>query len=427
MKISSEPMENRQIALNVEMETAEVDGYMEKAYRSMVGKVTVPGFRKGKTPRSVFERHVGRERLFQEALEVLIPDAYEKAVIDQKIEPIARPEIELVKTEPVVFKAIVPVKPEIEIGDYKSVRVEKEAVDIKDTDVEAAVDQMRQQHATQVPVENRAVENGDIVVMDMEGESEGKPVAQRKDIPYEVVKDSPFPLPGFADNIIGINKDEEKDIELSYPEDYTVKELAGKSYKYKVKVKEIKRKVLPEANDDFAKTVESESMDDLRTKIQLTLKNNAEQKVTAEFEQQVLDKIAEVSKIDYPPVMVENEISKIVNEEARIFPQGIAGLENYLKGIGKDFETHKEELKPEAIKRIEGSLILSKIAEVENITADDQEITEEIEKMLQNQTQNVEEMRNFFNTEEAKNSVKQFIKTRKTIDMVKEIASGEKK
>ena len=282
MKVSSEPIENSQVSLNVEMEANEVEEYLGKAYNHLVSKVKVPGFRKGKTPRTVLERHIGKDTLLQEALEQLIPDACQKAMDEQKIEAIARPEIQIMQTEPVVFKAIVPVYPTIKLGDYKGIRVESIPVVLTDQEIEAAIQQLRLQHAVLVPVD-RPAKMDDAVTMDIEGESEGKPFTIRKDLVYELVKESPLPLPGFADKLEGIAKGEERSFTLSYAADYKIPELAGKDYSFKVKATEIKEQQLPEANDEFAKTVGVESMAVMREQIISRLKERAEEMARSEL------------------------------------------------------------------------------------------------------------------------------------------------
>ncbi|MBM3150496.1 MAG: trigger factor, partial [Chloroflexi bacterium] len=216
MKVSSEPMENSQVALRVEMEKLEVEKYLEKAYLSIARRVTVPGFRKGKAPKSVMERHVGKETILQEALEQMISKAYEEALGSQNIEAIDRPEIELLQTEPVVFKAIVPIKPTVKLGNYKKTKIKPKPVEVNEKDVEATIEQLRRQHATLVPVE-RSVQFGDLVTIDVEGKREGEPFPIGKGVVYEVNKDSRLPLPGFAENLVGLDKDKDKSFVLCYP------------------------------------------------------------------------------------------------------------------------------------------------------------------------------------------------------------------
>ena len=343
MKISSEQMGNSQVALNIEVDASEQDEYMQKAYNHLVTRVKVPGFRKGKAPRAVLERHVGKEALLREALDHLMPEVYEKALDDQKIEPIAQPEIELLQTEPVIFKAVVPVRPEVELGDYKGVRLEPEAVEVKDEEVDTTIEELRQQHAVLHPVD-RPVELGDIVTMDVEGEGQGESFPIRKDLEYEIIKESPLPLPGFAEKLVGISKGSETTFVLSYPQDYKMEELAGKEFSFKVMVSEIKEKQLPEVNDEFAKLLSSDSVTLLREQLYDKLKTRAEERARLDFEQKLIDTVVELSKIEYPPVLVDNEIDHLLEDETRNFVEGMKGLENYLASVNKTLEKHREEL-----------------------------------------------------------------------------------
>ncbi len=423
MKVSSEQIENSQVSLNVEMEIVEVEEYLDKAYNRLVGKVKIPGFRKGKTPRPILERHIGKDALFQEALDHLIPDAYQKALSEQKIEPISRPEISIINTEPLIFKAIVPVLPTIKLGDYKGIRVESKPVEVSEKEVEAAIEQFRLQQAILVPVD-RPAKMGDALTMDIEGESEGKPFPIRKDLVYELVKESPLPLPGFTERLEGVVKGEERSFVLSYPADYKIPELASKDYDFKVKVNEVKEQKLPDVDDEFAKAVGVDDLVKLREQILSRLKIKAEEIERAEFEQKIIDAAVELSEVEYPPILTENEIDRLVNEECRRFTDGIKGLENYLKSVNKTMDAHREELRPVASRRVIRSLVLEKIAEEEKIEVSTSEIDEEIEKMAKDADKQAEEVRKLFNLPQARQSIEQFLISRKTMERLKQIASG---
>ena len=423
MKVSAEPMENSQVALNVEMEAPEVDKYLEKAYNRLVGKVSVPGFRKGKTPRAILERHIGKDALLQEALELLVPEVYEEALESQEIDAIAQPQIEIVQTEPVIFKAIVPLRPTVKLGDYGKISIESKPVEVKDEEVEATMEQLRQQHAILLPVD-RPVQFGDTVTIDIEGEGEGKPFPIRKDLVYEVVKDARLPLPGFAEKLEGMGKDEERSFQLSYPSDYEMKELAGQEHSFKVTVTEVKEKELPEINDEFAKSLGSEDLASLREQIATNLKTRAEDRARLELEQKAVDAAVELSEMEYPPVLVDREIDRLLNEEARNFPEGIAGLENYLKSLDKTMDDHREELRPIADRLVVRSLVLEKITEAEKSEVGTPEIDEEIDKMVKHAGEKAEELRNLFGLPQARESIKQSLITRKTVDRLVQIASG---
>jgi len=423
MKVSTEPIENSQVALNIEMEPVEVDRYLEKAYNRLVRRVSVPGFRKGKAPRTVLERHIGKDALFREALEDLIPTIYKEALESQEIDAIAQPQFELIQTEPLIFKAVVPLKPAVKLGDYTQIRVESKPVEISKEDIEATIEQLRHQQAILSPVD-RPVQFDDIVTIDIEGERDGESFPIRKDVVYEVIREARLPLPGFAEKLEGMSKGEEKSFVLSYPPDYEVKELAGKEHAFKVTAKEIKKKTLPEIDDEFAKNLGKEDLASLREQIASNLKARAEERARLELEQKAVDAAVKLSEVEYPPVLADKEIDRLLSDEARHFTEGITGLENYLKSINKTLEGHVEELRPAASRRVVRSLVLGKVAEVEKIEVGDSEVDAEIEKMLKDADKQAEEMRRFFSLPEARESIKQFLVGRKTIELLVQIATG---
>jgi trigger factor len=424
MKVSAEPIENSQVTLNIEMETTEVDKYLERAYNRLVKKVSVPGFRKGKTPRAILEQHVGKDTLLREAFEDLIPEAYEEAIESQEIDAIARPQFELIQTEPLIFKAVVPLRPTVKIGDYKQIKVESKPVEISQEDVQATIEQLRLQHAILSPVD-RPVQFDDVVTIDIEGEKQGESFPIRKDFVYEVVREARLPLPGFAEKLEGMRKGEEKNFVLSYPSDYEMQELAGKEHAFKVAVTEVKEKKLPEANDEFAKNLGSQDLASLREQISANLKARAEERARLELEQQVVDAAIGLSEVEYPPVLVDREIDRLLNEEVRHFNQGITGLENYLKNVNKTLDEHLEELRPVANRRVVRSLVLGEVAEEEKIEVGDPEVDEEIEKMVKDADKQAEEIRKLFSLSQARDSVKQFLIGRKTVERLVQIATGK--
>ena len=423
MKVSTEPVENSQVALNIEMEPVEVDKYLEEAYNRLVRRVSVPGFRKGKAPRTVLERHIGKDALFREALEDLIPTTYKEALESQEIDAIAQPQFELIQTEPLIFKAVVPLKPAVKLGDYTQIRVESKPVEISKEDIEATIEQLRHQQAILSPVD-RPVQFDDIVTIDIEGERDGESFPIRKDVVYEVIREARLPLPGFAEKLEGMSKGEEKSFVLSYPPDYEMKELAGKEHAFKVTVTEIKEKKLPEVNDEFARNLGKEDLASLREQIESNLKARAEERARLELEQKAVDAAVELSEVEYPPVLAEREIDRLLSDEARQFTEGITGLENYLKTLNKTMDDHREELRPMANRRVVRSLILGKVAEAEKIEVADSEIDAEIEKMVKDEDKQADEIRRFFSLPQARDSVKQFLAGRKTVERLVQIATG---
>ena len=424
MKVTSEKIENSQIELNIEMDAEEQSKYEQKAYNHLVGKVKVPGFRKGKTPKDILERHIGKDAFLEETLELLIPEVYEKALEEQNIDPVGRPDIQLVQREPIILKAIVPVKPEVKLGDYKSIRLEKKQTEIKEEDVTNTLESLRNQQATLLPVDHPA-EMGDVITIDVEGESDGQAFPPAQDYVYELSSESQIMFPGFTEKLVGMKKGDHSEFTLSYPEDHENANIAGKTFSFSVTAKEIKEKQLPELDDEFAKASGSDDFESLKNKISENLTTRSEEMNRMEFEQNVVDTVVEQSEVIYPPVLVENEINHMLEEEARRFKDGVKGMEEYLATLNKTMEEHRDELKPTAEIRVIRSLVLTEIAEKEEIKVEDGEIDEEIENMVKDAGEQTEDMRTFFNYPQTRRSIEQYLIGRKTIDRLVQIAGGQ--
>lgn len=422
MKVSTEPVKNGQMTLKIEMEGTEVDRYLERAYNRLVRKVSIPGFRKGKAPRAILEQHIGKETLLREAFEDLIPEAYKEATQNIEIDAIASPQFEIIQTEPLVLKAVIPLRPTVKIGDYKQIRINPKPVEVGEDDVDAFMEQLRLQQAVLLPVD-RPVQFGDVVTIDVEGERQGESFPVRKNLVYEVIQGARLPLPGFAEKLEGMRKGEEKHFVLSYPEDYEMRELAGKEHTFKVTVTEIKEKRLPPVNDEFAKKFGSQDLASFRELVFADLKARAEERTRMEFEQQVVNSAIEISEVEYPPILVDREIERLLNEESRHFHQGIKGLTNYLKSVDRTLDEHLEELRPIASRRVARSLVLAKIAEEENIEVGEAEIDEEVEKILKDAGKQTEELSKLLDLAQTRESIKQFIIARKTVERLVQIAT----
>jgi len=424
LKVTKEKEENRQAYITVEMEPAEMETAMQDAYLHLAPKADIPGFRKGKAPRAVVERHLGKPRLLEEALDRMLPQAYEQALKEQEIEPFAQPDVEITQTDPLIFKAVVPLTPAVELGDYQGIRVTPDPVDITDDNVNAVIEELRHQHATWEPVD-RPLNYDDLAIIDINGTVEDNPYVQKIGAQIQVLKDLMSPAPGFSDQIVGMKKEEEKEFTLGFPEDYPNDKVAGKEGHFKVKLTEIKEEKLPEINDGFAGQVSTEfkTVDALREEVANSLKVRAEETVRIDFEEKVINNTIEQSKVEYPPVLVELEINRILNEQARQLQMSGRGMDEYLQSINKTIEQLREELRPVATKNVTASLVLSKISEAEKI-----EVTEtDIENGIANMTRGagddkIDELRKLLDTEQTRESLKMSLKTRKTIERLAEIA-----
>jgi len=427
LKVTNDKTENRQAYLTIEVEPAEVETATEKAYHRLVKRVNIPGFRRGNAPRAVFERHFGKHELFHEMLDDLVPDVYKKAVKEQNLEPVAEPQLDLESEEPVVLKAIIPLKPVVNVGDYKTIDLKPNPVEVTDDMINAVIDQLRHQHATWEPAD-RPVELNDLVTIDVESTMKGEPFVNQKGVQYQVTAGNLSPAPGFAEQLVGIKKDEEKEFNLQYPADYPQKEVQGNDVTFKVKVIEIKLEKLPEVTDEFAKQLGSEITDVevMRRKIAEDLKKRVEDRCKKDFEDRVIEAATTMSQVEYPPILVEVEVQRSLERNLRFLQSTGQNIETYLKSINKTIDQMREELKPNAVKRVAESLVLGKIAEQEKIAVDHEEIHTEIEEMVNNSNGDKEELRKALESQRNHESIEDTLIARKTIQRLTEIAQSQK-
>jgi trigger factor len=430
VKVSLDKTENRQAYLTVELEQAEVDEGLKKAYSRLVQKYAVPGFRKGKAPRPILEQYLGKGALLEDAVEHMAPDAFDKAAEEQKIKAIARPNIELEKIEPVVYKMVVPLEPTVKLGDYKTVKVVQKSIELKEEDVTNAIEQLRHQHAVWEPAE-KAVEATDMINLDIESNVGEQPYINQKDAQFQVIKDADFPIKGFSEELIGLKKDETKEFKLAFPADYARAELAGKEVAFKVAIKEVKVEKLPELNDDFAKKVNAEytSLDILKSKLKEGMQKNAEDAARKEYEQSIIDEVVKLSEVEYPPIMETEEIDALISQQMRRWQTDEKGMDEYLKSIQKTAEQFREDIKPVAIRSIKQSLVLTEIAKVEGIKVEQDDLKAEIEGMVKDiEGERKQKLFELLSHPQNQVNIASQIATRKTVGkLIEMISSPEKK
>ncbi len=426
MKVTKEKVENSQAFLTIEMAEQEVEESLAASYQRLAKRANIPGFRKGKAPRALLERYLSKDNVLEDALNQLLPKAYEEAIKEQQITAIAQPEIELVQTDPVIFKAVVPLAPEVQLGDYQKVRLKPESVKVTDANVKEVMEQLRHQNATWESVD-RAVEFGDLAVFNIQSQVDDATFINREGAQYLVARGANSPAPGFAEELIRMKKDDEKNFDIKLPEDYLRKEFAGKEAHFIVKMLEVKQEILPELNDEFATQLGSEikNLKDLKAEVIKNLKLRAEARASADFEEKVIEAAVASSKVEFPPVFIDAEIHRMMHEQARQFEQQGANLEEYLKSIDKTEEQLHEELHPVATKRVTQSLVLGKVAETEKIEVSEKEIDKEIEAMLKNVAEKKEELARALNAPASRDSMRQVLLTRKTVGRLVAIAQGE--
>ena len=415
-------MANCQVSLNIEAEASELDKSLDEAYHHLVNEVSIPGFRKGKAPRAILVQHIGKKNLLDEALEHLVPQLYKQAIESQKLEPIAGPQIEITQREPLIFKAIVFLKPEVKLGDYHSMKVEPSPViEITEKEITAAMEEFRERQGAWVPAD-RPARLGDLVTMDIQANVDGKPWLNHKDILYEMDKDSRSPVPGFATHLQDAEKNKESTFNLTIPDDYPIKEMRGKESAFKVIVTEIKVKQLPELNDELAKGTGYDNLEDMKGKVAADLKTKAEVRNRLELKQKALDALVEISEVNYPPILEDEEITELLRNEAQRL--GFREIADYLKRANKTEEEIKQELRPIAKKRLMQSLVLEKLAEQEKIAISSSEVDNKVAEIVSD-AEDKEKTKQFFSLPQIKQSIEQSLRTERTMDQLLQIAIGK--
>ncbi|MDP2952515.1 MAG: trigger factor [Chloroflexota bacterium] len=423
MKVSAEKLPDSQVVLNVEAEPPEMEKFLDRAYRRLVQRVAVPGFRKGKTPRPMLERHVGKGAFLEQALEELLPELYRQAIHENGVDAIDEPRIELLQTEPVVFKATVAVRPAVDLGDYRQFRTAPETVEVPDSDVERSLEEVRSFHAPWEPVE-RAVAFGDLVTIDAVGTQDGKTFLDNKGAQYLVIKGSPSPVPGFAEQLEGVNKGQEMEFTLSFPQDYSEPQLTGKEGLFKVKVLEVKEKRLPSLDDEFAKGEGFASLEEMRNRAKESLLARAQAEARSRLEERVVEAVVEGAKVEPPPTVVEHEAEHLFEEQGRILQSSRLTMEEYLKHINKSEEELRKELQPLARKRVLRSFVLAKAAEEEKVDVSPEEIDAEVQRLVSEAGEEGKRVREALTSQSGRFSLRQVMMTRKTVERLVALATA---
>ena len=412
---SCEKLEKSRVALTIETSAEEFEAAVNKAYLKMRGKINVPGFRVGKAPRKIIEKMYGAEVFYEEAVNIILPDAYEAAVKEQELEVVGYPQVELESCtkDGVVFKCTVAVYPEVKLGQYKGLEVEKEEVNVTDEQVQAELDRMAQNVASTETVE-RPAKMGDTANIDFEGFDNGVPFEGGKGDNFDLKLGSGQFVPGFEEQIVGMSAGEEKDIDITFPEDYH-KELAGKAVVFHVKLNKVTETIVPEQDDEFAKDVsEFDTLDELKADIRAKALENAKKQADSAFEQAAVDKAAENTTVDMPKALVENELDIQMERFGYQLQMSGYSMEQYAKMMGGDVSTMRNAFRPAAEKQAKISVTLEKIAEVEGITASDEDIEAEFKSLAEQYELEVDKVKEMVPMDELTGS----IKTRKAIKVI---------
>ena len=394
---NTEKQEHSVVALTIEITKAEFEAAKDKAFKKTGKNITVPGFRKGKAPRKMIEKLYGEGVFFEEAFNIIYPDAMEMPVEKSGIKPVGRADVDLgdpAEEGGLTIIAKVPVEPEVELGEYKGIEVEKETVKVLQADVKAELNRMAQRNARTETVERKAKKN-DTVDIDFEGFVDGVPFEGGKAEHHELTLGSGAFIPGFEDQLIGCKAGDEKDVVVTFPEEYHAKELAGKEATFKCKVHKVEETILPEIDDEFAKDVSDtcETLDDLKKEITERLKAERQEAADNAFEEKVLDAVIDGMKADIPAAMIDAQVDTIVQDFGyRLQMQGM-GLEQYLKMTGTEMGAFRAMFKDQAERQVKTRLALQKVVELEGITVSDKELEEEYAKMAEQYKMEVEKVK----------------------------------
>ncbi len=425
MSLQVETLEKNMAKLTIEVPAEEFEKAIEKAYQKNKGKMSVPGFRKGKVPRKMIEKMYGTGIFYEDAANIIIPEAYANEIENCELEIVSQPSIDVVQIEsgkPFIFTAEVATKPEVELGEYKGVQVERKAVEVTDEEVDKALEEERDKQSRMVPVEGRAVENGDMVTIDFEGFVDGVAFEGGKGTDYPLTIGSHSFIDTFEDQLVGKNVGEEVEVNVTFPEQYQAEELQGKPAMFKVAIKEIKAKELPELDDEFAQDVSDfDTLAEYKEDLKKKLVEKKEEEAKEAFEEAVVEAVVSNAKMEIPAPMVDLQVKTMADNFARrITSQGLS-MEQYMQFTGMTPEKLEEQMRPQALKTIESRLVLEAIVKAENIQATDEELDKELEKMASMYQMEVEKLKELISDKE-KDSMKLDIAVQKAVDFIVEQA-----
>ncbi|ADO76773.1 trigger factor [Halanaerobium praevalens] len=422
MEVKKEVLEDNKVKLEVEIESKKVDEALEQAYRQVVKDVEIPGFRKGKAPRKLIEKRFGEEVLHKDALDILIPQGYSQAVEEADIEPIAQPDIEdfyIAKGESANFTAIVEVKPEVELGAYKDLGIEKEDAAVKAEEISQRLEQMQDKHSQLATAEREELEEGDYAIIDFTGYVDGEEFPGGSAEEYSLEIGSGNFIPGFEEQLIGMKVGEEKTVEVNFPEDYHADELAGAEASFDVLLKEIKVKEKPELNDDFAaEASDYDTIADLKVSIEEELAAQKEESVENNFREELIKKASENAEVKMTDTLIDEQLDQMFQRLSQSISQQGMNAEDYLSYMGMDEAGWREQNRDTAAERAKELLVLEAIAEVEEIEVTDEELDEEVNQIAEMHDQEPEQIKAILQMQGQLSQLKEDIKRQKAIDFL---------
>ena len=426
MNITKESESATEVTLNISLDTADEEPFIGRSYRRLVSRVQIPGFRPGKAPRSIVEQHVGRTVLVQEALEFMIPETLDQVLKDENLSAFAEPQLEILEVEPVSFKAVVPLEPVVDLGNFRETRLEKDSVEITGDQIAEVLEQLRIESAPWEPAD-RAAKFGDLLNLNVTGTIVGEQVINDQGIDFVPELENPLPIPGFSVYLEGMTEGQEKDFSLTIPEDSPQAEFAGKECRFSVEVLSIKEKNLPELDDEFAKGVRDgyESLDALREDVEKRLLTDGENAALRKVEQEGLQELLKTSSIQASDIVYQRELDMMREDRERAIRNQRLDMDTYLSYLGQTQDEWQEQLRPQAEERLKTYLVLRKLAEEETLEIDEKEIDEEIETMASSSAESEESIRRVFSTDSSRESLRSSLLNRKVMGRLVEILLGE--
>lgn len=429
MSLQVEKLEKNMAKLTIEASAEELGKAIESAYQKQKNKISIPGFRKGKVPRKMIEQMYGKGVFYEDAANELIPDAYAKALEECEEEIVSRPSIEVTQIEegkPFIFTATVALKPEVSLGKYKNVQIEKISTEVTDEEVDAEINKERESNAREINVEDRQVKDGDMTILDFEGFVDGVAFAGGKGENYPLTIGSGAFIPGFEEQLVGAELNKELEVNVTFPEDYKAEELKGKAAVFKCTVKEIKEKELPELDDEFASEVsEFETLAEYKDDVRKKLTEKKETEARDKKEEAVIDAIIADAKMEIPDPMLETQQRQMVEDFAqRLSMQGLT-LEQYYQFTGLDNDKMLEQVKPTALKRIQSRLVLEAVAKAENMTTDDADYDKEVKRLAEIYQMEEDKVKEMLGEREKKELMLDVL-VKKAVDFVVEHAKEKK-
>lgn len=423
MKVTTERMPESQVLLNIELDEDQVERSMDQAYRRIAPRTRIPGFRPGKAPRSLVERHVGRAALLEEALDKLVPQIVAEAIQAEAIDMIDTPRLEIASLDPVVVKATVPVRPSIELGGYRdTLRIERQPVEVEPAKVDEVIAQLREQYSTIEPVE-RPVEDGDTLRADIKATTGDETVAEEEDAELTVTEEGLASLPGLYPHLLGASAGQTVTAETDIP-DEAGNQWAGRTVHYEVAVKDVKTTILPDLDDDFALTVGENfpTLEALRERLTSDLRERLETEADRQLETDALDRLAQEATLEFPPQLVEREIHRMLHDSG-LAVDDQKRFNQVLRQIGRSEAEIHDQLRPDAIDRVRRSLILGKLSDAEGIEIGDADVGAELDSMAEGPRG--AQIRQLFDTESGRDMIRRNLLTRRTLERLRQIALGE--